>query len=126
MRPPIFSLNWPGNRAARALPGENRDTVTDQGGYFSLELAPTEPLSGGCHTVALELPDSRGADGQPVRESAEVLVPAATARFGIISDIDDTILWTNVTNKLNMALMLAQSNAHTRKPTHPASKRSTA
>ena len=43
-------------------------------------------------------------------------MPAATARFGVISDIDDTVLWTNVTNKLNMALMLARSNAHTRKP----------
>ena len=45
-----------------------------------------------------------------------MIVPAATARFGVISDIDDTVLWTNVTNKLNMALMLARSNAHTRKP----------
>jgi phosphatidate phosphatase APP1 len=45
-----------------------------------------------------------------------VLVPAATARFGIISDIDDTVLWTNVTNKLNMALLMVRSNAHTRKP----------
>ena len=45
-----------------------------------------------------------------------MIVPAATARFGVSSDIDDTELWTNVTNKLNMALMLARANAHTRKP----------
>jgi len=51
-----------------------------------------------------------------VRAAAEAIVPPATARFGIISDIDDTVLWTNVTNKLNMALMLARTNAHTRKP----------
>jgi phosphatidate phosphatase APP1 len=42
-----------------------------------------------------------------VRATAEVMVPAATARFGIISDIHDTVLWTNVTNKLNMAILLA-------------------
>ena len=66
--------------------------------------------------MELELPDRRGDDGQTVRVNAEVMIPARTARFGIISDIDDTVLWTNVTNKLNMALMLARSNSHTRKP----------
>ncbi len=90
--------------------------MTDHGGYFSFEIMPSGPLDGGWQTVELELPDSRGEDGQTVRVKAEVMVPPRTARFGIISDIDDTVLWTNVTNKLNMALMLARSNAHTRKP----------
>jgi phosphatidate phosphatase APP1 len=105
-----------GARVRAHFQGKSHETVTDRGGYFSFELAPTDPLGGGWHAVELELPDSRGQDGQPVRASADVIVPAATARFGIISDIDDTVLWTNVTNKLNMALMLAQSNAHRRKP----------
>lgn len=96
--------------------GQSHDTVTDAGGYFSFEIAPPQALAGGWHTVELELPDSGARDGQPVRASADVMVPASSARFGIISDIDDTVLWTNVTNKLNMALMLAGSNAHTRKP----------
>jgi phosphatidate phosphatase APP1 len=105
-----------GERVRAHFQGQSHDTVTDRGGYFSFEIVPQEPLPGGSQTVALELPDTRGEDGQPLRANAEVLVPAATARFGIISDIDDTVLWTNVTNKLNMALMLARSNAHTRKP----------
>lgn len=96
--------------------GQDHDTVTDQGGYFSFEIVPAAPLPGGWQTIELELPDSGGPDGEPVRASAEVIVPAASARFGIISDMDDTVLWTNVTNKLNMAMMLARSNAHTRKP----------
>ena len=105
-----------GARVRAHFQGQSHDTVTDRGGYFSFEIVPAEPLEGGWQTVELDLPDSRGPDGQPVRATAEVIVPAATARFGIISDIDDTVLWTNVTNKLNMALMLARSNAHTRKP----------
>ena len=56
-----------------------------------------------------------GGGGMPVRVDADVIVPGPAARFGIISDIDDTVLWTNVTNKFNMALMLARSNAYTRK-----------
>jgi phosphatidate phosphatase APP1 len=96
--------------------GASYDTVTDGGGYFSFDIAPAQPLAGGRHPVELELPGSRGEDGRPLRATAEVVVPSPAARFGIISDIDDTVLWTNVTNKLNMALMLARSNAHTRKP----------
>ena len=105
-----------GARVRMHFQGQSHDTVTDQGGYFSFEIAPLAPLKGGWLTVDLELPDSMEQDGQPVRASAEAMVPAHTARFGIISDIDDTVLWSNVTNKLNMALLLARSNAHTRKP----------
>ena len=106
----------PGARVLAHFQGQTHETLTDKGGYFSFEIATAQALAGGWHTVDLELPDSLSAEGAPVRVSAEVIVPAPTARFGIISDIDDTVLWTNVTNKLNMALMLAGSNAHTRKP----------
>lgn len=105
-----------GARVVARFQDQVLETRTDRGGYFAFEILPGSPLSGGWHEVELELPDSATRDGQPVRAVAQASVPAATARFGIISDIDDTVLWTNVTNKLNMALMLARSNAHTRKP----------
>ena len=105
-----------GARVVARFQGQVLETRTDRGGYFSFEIVPGAPLSGGWHEVELELPDSPSRDGQAVRAVAQASVPAATARFGIISDIDDTVLWTNVTNKLNMALMLARSNHHTRKP----------
>ena len=105
-----------GARVRASFQGHTVETVTDKGGYFEFEITPAQALGGGWHTVELELPDSRSDDGTPVRSQAEVIVPPPTARFGVISDIDDTVLWTNVTNKLNMALMLARSNAHTRKP----------
>ena len=105
-----------GARVAAHFDGRRFETVTDSGGYFEFEIRSSAPLAGGSHRIALELPEWTGADGQPIRASSEAFVPAATARFGIISDIDDTVLWTNVTNKLNMALMMARTNAHTRKP----------
>jgi phosphatidate phosphatase APP1 len=95
--------------------GRSYETRTDKGGYFSFDIALDSPLEGGRHRVELEFPDNRPG-GEALRTLAEVMVPAQTARFGIISDIDDTVLWTNVTNKLNMALMLARTNHHTRKP----------
>ena len=105
-----------GARVVARFQGRSHEAVTDDGGYFAFEIAADAPLPGGAHSIELELPDARTPDGEPVRAVAEALVPAPTARFGIISDIDDTVLWTNVTNKLNMALMLARTNAHTRKP----------
>ncbi|HEX9173192.1 MAG TPA: phosphatase domain-containing protein, partial [Telluria sp.] len=97
--------------------GVEYQTVTDSGGYFSFDIVPAAAVTEReWQSVELELPGHSNADGQPVRATADVLVPPASARFGVISDIDDTVLWTNVTNKFNMALMLARSNAHTRKP----------
>jgi phosphatidate phosphatase APP1 len=91
--------------------GAQVDAITDRGGYFTIDIALPAPVAqSGWHAVALELVDT------PVQAVAEVLIPPASARFGVISDIDDTVLWTNVTNKLNMALMLARSNPFTRKP----------
>jgi phosphatidate phosphatase APP1 len=52
----------------------------------------------------------------PVRATARVLVPSAAAKFGIISDIDDTVVSSHVGNKLKMILTVLLSNAHTRKP----------
>ncbi|MES2534804.1 MAG: phosphatase domain-containing protein [Pseudomonadota bacterium] len=104
-------------RVRARFAGIEQETVTDRGGYFSFEIVPATPLTTvGWHTVALELVEPSRAGGNAVQTSAEVLIPPATARFGVISDIDDTILWTNVTNRLNMLLMLGRSNAHTRKP----------
>ena len=106
----------PNARVLAHFQGQTHATLTDKGGYFSFDITAPQPLKAGWQLVELELPDSLDQHGVPVRVSAEVIVPAPTARFGVISDIDDTVLWTNVTNKLNMALMLAGSNAHTRKP----------
>ena len=101
-----------GARVRAHFQGQTYETISDRGGYFSFDIVPQQGLPGGAQTVDLELPDSH----KPALTSAEVIVTSPNARFGIISDIDDTVLWTNVTNKLNMALMLARSNAHTRKP----------
>lgn len=106
-----------GAKVVARFQGTEHRAVSDSGGYFTFEIALPTPLEGsGWINVELELeaPATRG--GATVTASAEVLVPPSTARFGIISDIDDTVLWSNVTNKLNMLRMLARSNAHTRKP----------
>lgn len=81
----------------------------DREGYFHIELSGS--FAAGWRRVHLQLID------QPeVRAIGRVLVPGAKARFGVISDIDDTVVDTGVQRKLRMLVSLALSNARTRKP----------
>jgi phosphatidate phosphatase APP1 len=86
------------------------ETQTDREGYFRCELAVS--VESGWHEVDLEL--IHPAPG--ARATARVLVPSPAAQFGVISDIDDTIVTSNVTRKLRMLLTVALTNSRTRKP----------
>ena len=99
----------PGARVRARCGRAAAEAVTDREGYFRLELATR--AKAGWNPVELEL-----ADDPRVRAKAGVLVPSAKARFGVISDIDDTIIASNVTNKLRMIYTVAFTNARTRKP----------
>ena len=46
----------------------------------------------------------------------EILVPPASARFGVISDIDDTVIQSRVSNFLQAARTVILGNARTRLP----------
>ena len=78
----------------------------DREGFFNAEI--TGRFKPGWHEIPVKY--------ESVTAKASVLVPSPRARFGVISDIDDTIVFSNVKNKLKMILALALSNSHTRKP----------
>jgi phosphatidate phosphatase APP1 len=102
----------PGARLRATYLGTVSEAVTDAEGYFRLEIAPRGRLGPGLwQEVELELLEPAAA-----RVTGRVLVPPKRARFGVISDIDDTIVASQVTNKLRMLLTVALSNARTRKP----------
>ena len=103
----------PGARVLARYAGAETETVADGEGYFSVELRPGRAAAAGpWHDVALRLL----APGPGAAAVGRVLVPPVTARFGVISDIDDTVVQSHVSAKLRMVLALALSNAHTRKP----------
>ena len=107
----------PGARVRVRGAGTEREVTADGEGYFSAELEPVHPLeSGGWITVDLELLEPRTRSGAAVRAQTQVLVPPASAKFGVISDIDDTVVQTNVIDRLEMLLTVALTNARTRKP----------
>src|SRR4051794_39111468 len=75
------------------------DTVTDAEGYFraKLPLAPALPFPGWFKVnVKLSPPAAYGKD--EVSIDSEVLIPPVDAAFGVISDIDDTVVLTHATH----------------------------
>jgi phosphatidate phosphatase APP1 len=99
----------PGARLRAIYRNHSIETISDREGYFSIELKASG-LSAGWHEIPIRL------QGTDVTEIGKVLVPSPDAEFGVISDIDDTIIQSNVTRRLRMVVKLALSNAHTRKP----------
>ncbi len=83
------------------------ESVTNEEGYFLIRL-PGD-AAGGWRDVRLTLPD------YAAEATAHVLVPRDDAQFGIISDIDDTIVRTNATSLLGMTRSII-SNAAARLP----------
>lgn len=86
------------------------ETSSDRQGYFCIDIPNGKALPG-WNELQLEL-----AGKAEVRATGRVLVPPPQARFGIVSDIDDTIVYSHVLSKWRMIVSLALSNARTRKP----------
>ena len=102
--------SFPGPGGARA-----EEIVADDEGFLRRWLSPPATLgSSAWHPVALSLVDPPNA--VPVRATASILVPSPAARFGVISDMDDTVLQSEVTSFLRAARMVLLENALTRLP----------
>ena len=101
-------------RLAAERDPHHEEIVADGEGFLRHWLATREALPPGWHTVALELVDP--PNGAPVRATAQILTPAPSATFGVVSDMDDTVLQSEVTSFLRAARMVLLENALTRLP----------
>jgi phosphatidate phosphatase APP1 len=119
-----FSSREVAGAQVRARYGADADeTVSDDEGYyqFTLRLPEDQVSFSGWLKVPMEVVDTieRPGRNQSVESTpieADVLIPPATARFGVISDIDDTVVVTHAPNFLKMARMVFLNNAKTRLP----------
>lgn len=106
-----------GARVRVTFPGGRHEVTTDAEGYFEAWLDP-RPAFGTdrlWHTVELELLEPCEGEG-PHRAAAHVLVPPPSCAFGVISDIDDTVVRTEATDLVRMLRNTFLGNARTRVP----------
>lgn len=92
--------------------------VTDEEGYFMINLEPEVPINPTSmwHEINVKLESAPVPFSPGLSAPAEVLVPPLDAEYGIISDIDDTIVETSATKVLAMAKKVFLHNARTRLP----------
>jgi phosphatidate phosphatase APP1 len=108
----------PGARLKAKLADEEHEVTTDSEGYFVLDLNPVTPVINEhlWHPIPLELLSAPLPFKAPLEIHAEVMIPPPDAEYGIISDIDDTIVKTTATNLLAMSRITFLNNARTRLP----------
>jgi len=111
----VHSVEVP-NAVVRVTYGKtSTDILTDSEGFFELHIA--NDGTGGAEpwrNIQVELLSPKAEENKAVTASAPVLVPSSTARFGIISDIDDTIIVSNATNLFKVAYTTFSQNARSR------------
>ncbi|MDB5103132.1 MAG: hypothetical protein JWP91_821 [Fibrobacteres bacterium] len=88
----------------------------DDEGFFEASLAFPEGLPPEQDWFRVDLILESPPTRDPVKAVAEICVPHPRAPFGIISDIDDTILDTGSLRVWDMAKVTLFRNAHTRLP----------
>src|SRR3954465_1861880 len=105
-------------RVRARLGGHATEVVADDEGFVRQWLSSARKLGAGeWHQVQLEVlagPDT------PIESTADVparvLVPSVTARLAVISDMDDTVLQSEITSFVRAARLMLLENARTRLP----------
>ncbi|HEY0674137.1 MAG TPA: phosphatase domain-containing protein [Longimicrobiales bacterium] len=109
----------PGARILVTFKALTQEIVADEDGFFraTIELGtPPNPDAGFWHEVKLELMDPKPVDATPVLSAAQTLIPPRDAQFGVISDLDDTVIQTGATDVIRMVRATIFGNARTRIP----------
>ena len=107
----------PGVRVDLSFRGQSGTAVTDKDGYYHARLAVPPAADGDMWETA----EVNRSDGGPVFLQPVLCVPKS-ARFGVISDIDDTVLESSITHWQTAAQLTFLHNAQTRKPLEGVAK----
>ncbi|HET7692981.1 MAG TPA: phosphatase domain-containing protein [Gemmatimonadota bacterium] len=110
------SREVPHARVAVRFQGSETEAVANGEGHIHTWLIPDVRLAPDrvWHPISFEVVSPPPAG--PGRGETAVLVPSPAARFGVVSDIDDTVIQTDVARLLSMVADVAFGSAHTRAP----------
>lgn len=112
------SWELPGLRVLARFQEVEQLVTTDEEGYFEVRLKKDEgwKLTHYWNQVELTLVDNPIKNTALVRAHNPVFIPYIACDFGVISDIDDTIVPTGATRLWEMVKTTFFGNAHTRLP----------
>ena len=97
--------------------GQNTFSLkTDEEGFYHLDTNLTKNIrpADGIAKIKVNVRDCELDFEKPLIKEGEILIPGKTAKMGIISDIDDTIIQTNVVSTVKMVYTTILSNAYNR------------
>lgn len=113
-------MTWviPEARVEAFFDGITKMATTDEEGYFEIRMELPLPMKGNnpWHKIRIELLDKVIKNQKPPVVYGNVFVPSENVEFGVISDIDDTIVPTGATRFLEMVKTTFLGNAQTRVP----------
>ncbi len=103
--------------------GQTVQLVADEEGFFELHLTLEKPLDAkimlhDVHFRLVGLPPDANVPGDlaDITATGQVILPPKSAEYGIISDLDDTVIQTDAINLIRMARNTFLQNARTRLP----------
>jgi phosphatidate phosphatase APP1 len=113
----FHTVELPGATIRAEYDGTSADFRSDREGYFRVTLprSAVSERTGPWEKVRLRLVHPVEEE-KIVANEGFVRLPSPQAQFGVVSDIDDTILVTNVERVLRMFLATFLGNARTRSP----------
>lgn len=108
----------PHARVLVSVAGVEREVVADDEGFFREWMAfpAPPPAPGPWLEVELRLLAPLRRNQPDVRATGELMVPGQTASFGVISDLDDTVIQSRISNFLQAMRTVMLGNARTRLP----------
>lgn len=96
--------------------GQEQETVSDHEGYFRFRFETPAAGTERWQPISITLLDPLGNAKAPFSVEAEALVPPVSCEYGVISDIDDTVVESNATNFWKLMKLTLMRNAYTRVP----------
>lgn len=113
-------MSWkiPGVEVMASFEGISQSAFTDEEGYFEFRMKLPEPAGGRRPwlKIRLELVTEVVKNQSTPAVYSHVFVPSEHVEFGVISDIDDTVVPTGATRLWEMLKTTFTGNAHTRIP----------
>ncbi|UCE00775.1 MAG: DUF2183 domain-containing protein [Chloroflexota bacterium] len=95
-----------------------QEVTADEEGFFKVSFLfdTTLQFKGRWQNIELELLEPKNSSNQRISAIGKALIVSPGAQYGVISDIDDTVVHTGVTSRLKMVFTVLLKNARTRLP----------